>query len=78
MELPVLQKPRRYILGEFLSYIITAELLVFHKLYATDTRNPFQNCVGKQSCSVTVVAEVFGGDPCPDSAKKLSVEAVCS
>lgn len=37
-----------------------------------------ENCVGKQSCSVTVAPEVFGGDPCPDSAKKLSVEAVCS
>ncbi|OAY53913.1 beta-galactosidase isoform X2 [Manihot esculenta] len=37
-----------------------------------------KTCVGKQSCSVTVTSEVFGGDPCPDSGKKLSVEAVCS
>ncbi|CAK7352640.1 unnamed protein product [Dovyalis caffra] len=37
-----------------------------------------RNCVGKQSCSVTVAPAVFGGDPCPDSTKKLSVEAVCS
>eukprot|EP00257_Ricinus_communis_P002697 XP_002514108.2 beta-galactosidase [Ricinus communis] len=37
-----------------------------------------KKCIGKQSCSVTVAAEVFGGDPCPDSSKKLSVEAVCT
>lgn len=37
-----------------------------------------QNCIGKQSCSVAVAPEVFGGDPCPGSTKKLSVEAVCS
>ncbi|XWS17401.1 hypothetical protein CRYUN_Cryun33cG0064200 [Craigia yunnanensis] len=45
-----------------------------HKSY-----DAFQkNCIGKQSCSVTVAPEVFGGDPCPDSMKKLSVEAACS
>ncbi|WCJ42674.1 Beta-galactosidase [Euphorbia peplus] len=46
-----------------------------HKSY-----NAFEkNCVGKQSCSVTVASEVFGGDPCPaDASKKLSVEAVCT
>uniref|UniRef100_A0A6N2MLH2 Beta-galactosidase n=1 Tax=Salix viminalis TaxID=40686 RepID=A0A6N2MLH2_SALVM len=44
-----------------------------HKSYDAFERN----CVGKQSCSVSVAPEVFGGDPCPDSAKKLSVEAVC-
>ncbi|XP_017983039.1 PREDICTED: beta-galactosidase [Theobroma cacao] len=37
-----------------------------------------KNCIGKQSCSVTVAPEVFGGDPCPDSMKKLSVEAACN
>ncbi|KAJ9183823.1 hypothetical protein P3X46_007630 [Hevea brasiliensis] len=37
-----------------------------------------KKCVGKQSCSITVAPEVFGGDPCPTSLKKLSVEAVCS
>ncbi|XP_021656351.2 beta-galactosidase isoform X1 [Hevea brasiliensis] len=37
-----------------------------------------KKCVGKQSCSVTVAPEVFGGNPCPDTGKKLSVEAVCS
>ncbi|KAK3210506.1 hypothetical protein Dsin_015212 [Dipteronia sinensis] len=46
-----------------------------HKSYDAFQRN----CVGKESCSVTVAPEVFGGDPCPDSSsKKLSVEAVCS
>ncbi|XWS72179.1 hypothetical protein CRYUN_Cryun02cG0017900 [Craigia yunnanensis] len=45
-----------------------------HKSY-----DAFQkNCIGKQSCSVTVAPEVFGGDPCPDSMKKLSVEAACN
>ncbi|KAJ0091562.1 hypothetical protein Patl1_13467 [Pistacia atlantica] len=38
----------------------------------------FQNCIGKQSCSVSVVPDVFGGDPCPNADKKLSVEAICS
>jgi len=37
-----------------------------------------KNCIGQQSCSVSVAPEVFGGDPCPDTAKKLSVEAVCN
>ncbi|XP_071723049.1 beta-galactosidase-like isoform X2 [Rutidosis leptorrhynchoides] len=45
-----------------------------HKSY-----DAFQkNCVGQQSCSVTVAPEVFGGDPCPNSIKKLSVEALCN
>ncbi|XVE97989.1 hypothetical protein REPUB_Repub03eG0066600 [Reevesia pubescens] len=45
-----------------------------HKSY-----DAFQkNCIGKQTCSVTVAPEVFGGDPCPDSMKKLSVEAACN
>ncbi|CAL5373933.1 unnamed protein product [Camellia sinensis] len=35
-------------------------------------------CIGQQSCSVPVVPEAFGGDPCPNVMKKLSVEAVCS
>ncbi|ESW26654.1 hypothetical protein PHAVU_003G137000 [Phaseolus vulgaris] len=39
---------------------------------------PEKNCIGKQSCSVTVAPEVFGGDPCPGTAKKLSLEALCS
>ncbi|KAF8406894.1 hypothetical protein HHK36_006015 [Tetracentron sinense] len=45
-----------------------------HKSY-----NAFErNCIGKESCSVAVAPEVFGGDPCPNIMKKLSVEAVCS
>uniref|UniRef100_A0A5B7A4Z4 Beta-galactosidase n=1 Tax=Davidia involucrata TaxID=16924 RepID=A0A5B7A4Z4_DAVIN len=35
-------------------------------------------CIGQQSCSVTVAPEMFGGDPCPNVMKKLSVEAICS
>ncbi|KAJ4831119.1 hypothetical protein Tsubulata_010635 [Turnera subulata] len=45
-----------------------------HKSYDALERN----CIGKQSCSVSVAPEVFGGDPCPTISKKLSVEAVCS
>ncbi|XP_058206620.1 beta-galactosidase [Rhododendron vialii] len=37
-----------------------------------------RNCIGNQSCSVSVVPDVFGGDPCPGSMKKFSAEAVCS
>lgn len=37
-----------------------------------------KKCIGQQSCSVTVEPEVFGGDPCPNIMKKLSVEAICS
>ncbi|TYI76560.1 hypothetical protein E1A91_D06G084800v1 [Gossypium mustelinum] len=44
-----------------------------HKSYGAFQKN----CIGKQSCSVTVAPEVFGGDPCPGSRKKLSVEAAC-
>nr|XP_010910613.2 beta-galactosidase [Elaeis guineensis] len=36
-----------------------------------------KNCVGQQWCSVTVSSEMFGGDPCPGTMKKLAVEAVC-
>ncbi|XP_027329281.1 beta-galactosidase-like [Abrus precatorius] len=45
-----------------------------HKSYDA----PEKNCIDKQSCLVTVAPEVFGGDPCPGIAKKLSVEALCS
>ncbi|CAJ1941689.1 unnamed protein product [Sphenostylis stenocarpa] len=38
---------------------------------------PEKNCIGKQSCMVTVAPDVFGGDPCPGIAKKLSLEALC-
>ncbi|KAF5466457.1 hypothetical protein F2P56_016380 [Juglans regia] len=45
-----------------------------HKSYDAFQRS----CVGQNSCSVTVAPEIFGGDPCPNVMKKLSVEAVCS
>ncbi|XP_075493962.1 beta-galactosidase [Primulina tabacum] len=35
-------------------------------------------CVGQQSCTVPVTPEIFGGDPCANVMKKLSVEAICS
>ncbi|WJX91005.1 hypothetical protein P8452_72843 [Trifolium repens] len=45
-----------------------------HKSYDA----PQRDCIGKQSCMVTVGPENFGGDPCPGIAKKFSVEALCS
>ncbi|PKA63661.1 Beta-galactosidase [Apostasia shenzhenica] len=36
-----------------------------------------QNCVGQQACSAVVAPEVFGGDPCPGTMKRLAVEAIC-
>ncbi|CAI9773576.1 unnamed protein product [Fraxinus pennsylvanica] len=35
-------------------------------------------CIGQQSCAVPVTPEIFGGDPCPNVMKKLSVEVICS
>ncbi|KAL6996335.1 hypothetical protein U1Q18_006468, partial [Sarracenia purpurea var. burkii] len=35
-------------------------------------------CIGQQSCSVPVTPEAFGGDPCSNVMKKVSVEAICS
>ncbi|XP_022949187.1 beta-galactosidase 1-like [Cucurbita moschata] len=37
-----------------------------------------RTCVGQNFCAVTVAPEMFGGDPCPNVMKKLSVEVVCS
>ncbi|KAK4368695.1 hypothetical protein RND71_012487 [Anisodus tanguticus] len=37
-----------------------------------------KNCIGRQSCSVNVEPEVFGGDPCPNTSKKLAADAICS
>ncbi|XP_074294925.1 beta-galactosidase-like [Silene latifolia] len=37
-----------------------------------------KNCVGQAGCAITVEPELFGGDPCPNVMKKLSVEAICS
>ncbi|KAL6568247.1 hypothetical protein OROHE_003931 [Orobanche hederae] len=35
-------------------------------------------CLDQQSCTVPITPEIFGGDPCPNVMKKLSVEAICS
>ncbi|GAA0153644.1 galactosidase [Lithospermum erythrorhizon] len=35
-------------------------------------------CIGKQRCVVTVANSNFGRDPCPNTLKRLSVEAACS
>lgn len=37
-----------------------------------------KGCIGQQTCLVTVSSSNFGADPCPNTPKKLSVEAVCS
>ncbi|KAG1335411.1 Beta-galactosidase [Cocos nucifera] len=37
-----------------------------------------QNCIGQQRCSVLVAPQIFGGDPCPGTMKKLAVEAICA
>ncbi|WVY99704.1 hypothetical protein V8G54_025774 [Vigna mungo] len=51
-----------------------------HKSYDAFQRDSLllQNCVGQNWCAVTVSPENFGGDPCPNVMKKLSVEAICS
>lgn len=45
-----------------------------HKSYDAFERN----CVGQNWCTVSVSPENFGGDPCPNVMKKLSVEAICT
>ncbi|KAL0904016.1 hypothetical protein M5K25_026085 [Dendrobium thyrsiflorum] len=47
-----------------------------HNAFTKDGLLP--NCLGQQACSVVADSEVFGGDPCPGTTKKLSVEAVCA
>lgn len=37
-----------------------------------------KKCIGQQECLVTTSNVDFGADPCPNSSKKLSVEAVCA
>ncbi|KAK4789818.1 hypothetical protein SAY86_017122 [Trapa natans] len=37
-----------------------------------------KTCLGQNSCTVPVTPEIFGGDPCPNVMKKLSVEVICS
>ncbi|XP_026447333.1 beta-galactosidase-like isoform X3 [Papaver somniferum] len=47
--------------------------------HARKSYDAFQKkCIGQQSCAVTVSPEIFGGDPCPGTRKKLSVEAICT
>ncbi|KAK6784180.1 hypothetical protein RDI58_017634 [Solanum bulbocastanum] len=49
----------------------------YHKssCHAHKSNDAFEkNCIGQQSCSVNVVPEVFEGDPCPNTSKKLAVE----
>ncbi|KAL5976639.1 hypothetical protein ACLOJK_020972 [Asimina triloba] len=49
-----------------------------HKSYDVFEKSGYsQNCIGQQWCSVAVTPENFGGDPCPNVMKKLSVEAIC-
>ncbi|KAL3828522.1 hypothetical protein ACJIZ3_017324 [Penstemon smallii] len=35
-------------------------------------------CIGKESCKLAVSNSDFGTDPCPNTLKKLYVEAICS
>ncbi|KAH6790117.1 beta galactosidase 1 [Perilla frutescens var. frutescens] len=49
------------------------------KCHAFHSYDVFERyCVGQQSCAVPITPEIFGGDPCPNVMKKLSVEAICS
>ncbi|XP_010939579.1 beta-galactosidase 2 [Elaeis guineensis] len=46
--------------------------------HAHESYDAFEkNCVGQEKCSVTIVPEVFGGDPCPGTMKRIAVEALC-
>ncbi|CAH9056061.1 unnamed protein product [Cuscuta epithymum] len=47
-----------------------------HASRSYDIFNKF--CIGWNSCTVPITPEAFGGDPCPNVMKKLSVEVVCS
>lgn len=49
-----------------------------HKSYdAFEKEGLLQNCIGQQYCAVAVAPQIFGGDPCPGTMKKLSVQAIC-
>nr|CAB3473362.1 unnamed protein product [Digitaria exilis] len=37
----------------------------------------WKNCIGQERCGVSVVPNVFGGDPCPGTMKRAVVEAIC-
>ncbi|KAH7657473.1 Beta-galactosidase protein [Dioscorea alata] len=50
-----------------------------HESYdAFEKEGLLQNCIGQQYCAVAVAPQIFGGDPCPGTMKKLSVEAICN
>ncbi|MFS8010460.1 putative beta-galactosidase [Helianthus anomalus] len=36
-----------------------------------------KRCIGKERCAVTISNNNFGQDPCPNTLKRLTVEAVC-
>ncbi|EEF48063.1 beta-galactosidase [Ricinus communis] len=49
------------------------------KCHALKSWDPFQKyCIGKGACDIDVAPATFGGDPCPGSAKRLSVQLQCS
>lgn len=64
--------------GNNFSVLLILNISYYVYLTLINLDPPLQNCIGQQSCSVTVAPEVFGGDPCPGNMKKLSVEAICS
>ncbi|CAO2165298.1 unnamed protein product [Urochloa humidicola] len=37
----------------------------------------WKNCIGQERCGVSIVPDVFGGDPCPGTMKRAVVEAIC-
>ncbi|KAK1410445.1 hypothetical protein QVD17_36982 [Tagetes erecta] len=37
-----------------------------------------KRCIGKERCAVTISNSNFGQDPCPNTLKRLTVEAVCA
>ncbi|CAA0838630.1 Beta-galactosidase 9 [Striga hermonthica] len=45
---------------------------------ATSLEVVYQACVGRQSCSIIISNNAFGGDPCRGIVKTLSVEMKCS
>ncbi|KAH9608236.1 hypothetical protein KSS87_015268 [Heliosperma pusillum] len=47
--------------------------------HAKDSHTILENmCIGKQRCSVSMSNMNFGGNPCPNILKRLSIEAICS
>ncbi|XP_078441975.1 beta-galactosidase 5-like [Wolffia australiana] len=37
-----------------------------------------KRCIGQERCALSITAESFGGDPCPNVLKQVAVEAICS